>query len=253
MEAGLSIGCSGWDYAEWVGRFYPKGTKDRLAHYATIFPIVEIDTSFYRIPPVAHVQSWARRTPERFRFTAKMPQEVTHVRRLVDAGEAIDEFYRSMEPLVAAGKLSAVLVQLPPSLAFHAPTVRAFYERLPRRVPVAVEFREPSWRAEASWALLEEFGFAATVVDEPKLPIDLRVTAPFSYVRWHGHGTSLWYDYTFSPEELAAWIPRLAELGAKAPSVLAFFNNHFRGDAPMNAGQLRDLLGLPMPSWTRRL
>jgi uncharacterized protein YecE (DUF72 family) len=127
--------------------------------------------------------------------------------------------------------------------------VRAFYELLPRDLAVAVEFRERSWLAPASFDLLREFGLAYVVVDEPLLPTRLEVTAPFSYVRWHGHGTSIWYDYTYSNEELGAWAPRVRELADATKVVYGFFNNHFRGDAAVNAQSLAEQLSLPRPAW----
>jgi len=246
----IYLGTSGWDYPEWVGRFYPKrGAQDRLHFYTGSFPIVEVNSTFYRLPPVSVAQSWVHRTPKGFRFALKFPQTITHDKRLVGAEAEIGEFARFLKPLQEAGKLAAALVQLPPSLPFEPATVRRFYESIPPGIPVAVEPRERSWVQPASKGLLEEFGFAYVLVDEPLLPIDLAVTAPFSYVRWHGHGKEIWYDYTYPPEELRAWAPRLAQLREQTEAVYGFFNNHFRGDAAVNARTLSELLHLPPPPW----
>jgi uncharacterized protein YecE (DUF72 family) len=248
------LGTSGWDYPEWVGRVYPKhGVPDKLRFYADRFPIVEINSTFYRLPPVSVAESWARRTPRRFLFAAKFPQTITHERRLVNAEEELARFLAVVRPLQAAGKFAAALLQLPPSLPFEPATVRTFYATLPKDLPVAVEFRERSWLQSESFDLLREFHLAYVVVDEPLLPIQLDVTAPFSYVRWHGHGARLWYDYTYRPEELAAWVPRVRELSEKAEKVYGFFNNHFRGDAATNCTSLGEQLGLPPPPWSSRL
>ncbi len=248
------LGTSGWDYPEWVGRVYPKrGVSDRLRYYSGLFPIVEINTTFYRLPPVGVVRSWAERTPAQFRFTAKFPQTITHDLRLVNVDEELGRFLDVLRPLREAGKLAAALLQLPPSLPFEARTVRAFYERLPTDLPVAVEFRERSWLEDESFALLREHGLAYVIVDEPHLPIRLEVTAPFAYVRWHGHGQPLWYDYTYSAPELRAWVPRVQALRARTELLLGFFNNHFRGDAPTNARSISELLALPPPPWSHRL
>ncbi len=248
------LGCSGWDYAEWVGRFYPRrGVGDRLRYYTGVFPVVEVNSSFYHLPTGRTVESWARRTPAGFRFTVKVPQEITHDRRLKDVEEPLQALHRTFQPLVRAGKLSAFLVQLPPSLPFEEGTVRGFYRRMVGDVPVAVEFREESWLAEASFHLLEEFGFPPVVVDEPKLPVVLRGTPSLAYVRWHGHGSPLWYDYPYRSEELSAWVPRVRELEQRSSLVLGFFNNHFRADAPRNALELSERLGLSPPPWTGRL
>ena len=250
----VRLGTSGWDYPEWTGRVYPPhGVRDKLRYYASRFAIVEVNSTFYRLPPVAVAESWARRTPGEFRFAAKFPQTITHDRRLVGAAEELKRFLAVVHPLQAAGKFAAALLQLPPSLKFEPGTVRAFYESLPPTLPVAVEFREPSWLEPASFDLLREFRLAYTVVDEPMLPVQLETTAPFAYVRWHGHGREIWYDYTYSAEELAAWVPRIQQLRERVPEVYGFFNNHFRGDAALNAEALRDGLGVAPPPWSSRL
>ena len=250
----ILLGTSGWDYPEWSGRLYPKrGVGDRLRYYADLFPIVEVNTTFYRLPPVDVARSWAERTPAKFRFAAKFPQTITHDLRLVGAEEELGRFLEVLGPLRDAGKLAAALLQLPPSLPFEPSTVRAFYELLPRDLPVAVEFREKTWLEPASFDLLRDFGLAYTIVDEPHLPIRLEVTAPFTYVRWHGHGAPLWYDYTYSESELRAWVPRVRALEEKTELLLGFFNNHFRADAPTNARSISEMLALPPPPWSRRL
>ena len=250
----IRIGTSGWDYPEWVGPVYPKhGSSDKLRYYAGIFPTVEVNSTFYRLPPVSVAESWVRRTPSRFRFTAKFPQSITHDKRLVGVDEELRAFLRVMQPLADSGKLAATLLQLPPSLAFEPSTVRAFYESLPRELPVAVEFREPSWLSPESFDLLREFRLAYVVVDEPHLPVRLERTGPFVYVRWHGHGSSIWYDYNYSKPELEAWVPRVRTLAESPEPVYGFFNNHFRGDAVANARTISELLDLPPPPWSARL
>ncbi|HEY6237749.1 MAG TPA: DUF72 domain-containing protein [Thermoplasmata archaeon] len=199
----ILLGTSGWDYPEWVGPVYPpRGRFDRLRFYTDLFPIVEVNSTFYRLPPVSVAESWARRTPSRFRFTAKFPQSITHEKKLVGAEEELRHFGRVVRPLQDAGKFLAALLQLPPSLPFEPATVRAFYASIPPTLPVAVEFREASWLAPESFDLLREFHFAYVIVDEPHLPTRLERTGPFVYIRWHGRGEPLWYDYPYSNEEL---------------------------------------------------
>lgn len=255
MTGPVLIGCSGWDYSEWVGRFYPtRGRIDRLQRYSQVFPVVEVDSSFYTIPTRQTVATWVRRTPKGFRFAAKFPQEMTHLRRLEGTEEVRRLHYEAFQPLIAAGKVAAFLLQLPPSLPFDERRVRRFYETLPADPPVAVEFRERSWLAPPSLALLREFGFSTTIVDEPFLPIDLTLTqGKLAYIRWHGRGDPVWYDYRYRREELQAWVPRVQEVAARAEVVLGFFNNHFHADAPTNALELDEMLGIGPPPWTGRL
>jgi uncharacterized protein YecE (DUF72 family) len=250
----ILLGTSGWDYPEWVGRVYPPRTvADRLRYYATLFPMVEVNSTFYRLPPPSVASSWARRTPSGFRFAAKFPQSITHERKLVGTDEEMHRFLQVLKPLRDAGKFAAALLQLPPSLPFEPATVRAFYESIPTDLPVAVEFRERSWMSPASYDLLREFHLAYVVVDEPHLPVHLETTAPFSYVRWHGHGHPVWYDYTYSVKELEAWVPKLEELRQQVSTVYGFFNNHFRGDAVVNGQWLSERLSLPPPPGSSRL
>ncbi len=233
---------------------YPKrGVSDKLQYYAGLFSIVEVNSTFYRLPPPSVAASWVRRTPGSFRFAAKFPQTITHDLKLVGTDEELHRFLAVLEPIRAAGKFAAALLQLPPSLPFEPATVRAFYATLPRDLPVAVEFRERSWLVPESYALLREFGLAHVVVDGPLLPAQLEVTAPFAYVRWHGHGSPLWYDYTYSPAELEAWVPKIRTIAEQVAVIYGFFNNHFRGDAAVNGRSLSELLGLPLPKGRSRL
>jgi uncharacterized protein YecE (DUF72 family) len=247
------LGTSGWDYPEWVGPVYPpKGKIDRLRYYSGLFPIVEVNSTFYRLPPPAVAASWVRRTPNGFRFAAKFPQSITHERKLVRAEAELRSFLEVLKPLEEHGRLAAALLQLPPSLPFEPATVRGFYEQLPPTLPVAVEFREPSWLADESIELLREFHLAYVVVDEPHLPVRLLATGPFVYVRWHGHGQPLWYDYRYSGTEITAWAPQVRELAERTENLYGFFNNHFRGDAAANCRTLTELLDLPPSPWMAR-
>jgi len=250
----ILLGTSGWDYPEWVGRVYPRrGASDKLHYYSGMFPIVEVNSTFYRLPPPSVAASWVRRTPPRFRFAAKFPQTITHDLRLVGTDEELARFLAVMKPIRDGGKFAAALLQLPPSLPFEPTTVRRFYETLPRDLPVAVEFRERSWLVPESVDLLREFGLAYVTVDGPHLPVSLEVTAPFAYIRWHGHGSPLWYDYTYSQPEITAWVPRVRELTESVATVYGFFNNHFRGDAAVNCRTLTEELGLTPPARRGRL
>jgi uncharacterized protein YecE (DUF72 family) len=249
----ILLGTSGWDYPEWVGPVYPpKGQLDKLRFYSGLFPIVEINSTFYRLPPPSYATSWAKRTPHGFQFTAKFPRTITHERKLVGASEELRKFLELLQPLRDADRFACALLQLPPSLPFEPATVRGFYESLPPELPVAVEFREPSWLGPASMDLLREFRLAYVVVDEPHLPVRLERTTEFAYLRFHGHGSPLWYDYRYSPAEIAGWVPRVRELAEGSRELYIFFNNHFRGDAAANARGLAELLELPPSPWMAR-
>ena len=246
----LRFGTSGWSYEEWLGVFYRTATESKLSTYAGVFDTAEIDSSFYRPPTKGMVLGWLRYTPDDFVFTAKVPQTVTHDRRL-DVGRKADEEVRSfcelMDPLNDAGKLGPLLLQLPPSLRFDPKAVKEFFEILPHRVKWAIEFRNRSWLVPEAYDLLRAHGVAYTVVDEPLLPPDAHVTAPFAYIRWHGHGRDPWYDYRYSEEELQEWVPKVEKIAEAADPVYGFFNNHYHGYAPENCLQVLEILGVITP------
>src|SRR5690349_8802040 len=142
------IGTMGFSYADWVGVFYPSGTKpaDFLEHYARHFNAVELDTTFHAIPPAERVRHWARVTPNDFRFSVKTPRTVTHEPPLA---RAADEMRRFLEVARELGeKLAVVLLQFPPGFSIVAePALRTFLESLPRDLRFAVAFRHPSWES----------------------------------------------------------------------------------------------------------
>lgn len=250
--AKLRFGCSGWDYQEWVGPFYKTASESKLAAYGRVFDTAEINSTFYRPPTKGMVIGWSRYTPSDFRFAAKVPQTVTHDRLLdVEHGAAKEllDFCDLMQPLLDAGKLGPLLLQLPPRLRFEPTTLAAFFGILPPEFTWALEPRNRTWMVEEAFDLLASHGLAYTIVDEPLLPPTARVTAKTAYIRWHGHGKDPWYNYRYSEEELRAWTPKVQEVAAKADVVYGFWNNHYHGYAPENCLQVLEMLGVePSPA-----
>jgi uncharacterized protein YecE (DUF72 family) len=243
MKPGLHIGTSGWSYGEdWVGAFY-SSKSSMLEQYLAYFNTVEINSTFYALPKPKFISHLAELvSPSKF-FTAKIPKKVTHDHRLDlsgEGGEVLSQFFELMTPL--RSKLPVMLIQLPPWNIDDMANLESFLSALDTRFRYAIEFRHESWLKPAVYSLLEKYGVATVVVDEPKLPVDLRTTADFAYVRWHGHGTSPWYRYRYSVAELEGWVPRIQSLESQSKTVLGYFNNHFYGNAPLNALQLLQML-----------
>jgi uncharacterized protein YecE (DUF72 family) len=240
--SGILIGCSGWSYDDWKGVFYPTTVRSMLQEYVKIFPTAEINASFYRVPDQGTVHGWARYTPPGFEFAAKVPQTVTHDRKLVGAEKDLKEFLTVMQPLKDAGKLGPLLIQLPPSLRFDKARVKEFLSILPKGYKFALEPREPSWMAKEAVELLRDANVCLVAVDEPLLPPEVHITADFAYFRWHGHGEKPWYNYEYSKEELEPWVPRIAKALQEVPRAYGFFNNHYHGFGPKNALELTEML-----------
>jgi len=244
----LLIGTSGWSYSEWEGVFYPNSSTNKLSFYSKVFATAEVDSSFYAFPSKGLVLGWAKYTPENFVFSLKLPQLLTHEKKL-DLGKGVEadlvRFLSLLKPLMASGKLGPILIQLPPSYSFQSDfdKLKGFLGRAPEDIKFAVEFRHPSWLREEVWSFLRSKNIANVIVDEPLLPPDVVVTADFAFIRWHGHGARPWYNYRYNEKELEGWVPKVKEVTSKVEKTYGYFNNHFRGFAVENSLRMMEMLG----------
>ena len=253
----VRIGTQGWNYADWVGGFYPAGTRpaDFLTVYARAFDAVEVDSTFYAIPAVKTVRGWASRTPEGFTFTLKFPQEATHERRLVDCGDIAEAFFATAREL--GPKLGPVLLQLGPDFSPNEmPALARFLPLVPADIQLAVEVRHGGWTnpriLDALRLLLEEHGAALALSDGRWMPRELVLdlaqapTANFHYLRWMGPDRSI---TNFSrvlvdrSDEIAAWAETIDPVLRRGTMIYGFFNNHFAGHSPASARDLQARLG----------
>ena len=242
----ILLGTCGWSYQEWVGAFYPNNRIAKLPFYSRIFNSVEVDSSFYRAPSKSMIAGWIRATAPGFKFSLKIPKIVTHDKHLKNAEKELFAFVELMEPVARAGKLGCLLLQLPPSFTFRERnSLESFFDLLPEYIHFAVEFRHESWNKEETWALLRKYNIANTITDSPIkfLSKPIITTTTHAFVRWHGQGKDVWYDHTYSEDELRPWIGSLDDIEAKVPVVYAYFNNHYHAGAPVNALQLLEMKG----------
>ena len=247
------VGTQGWNYDAWVGPFYPEGTRqaDYLTIYARGFDTVEVDSTFYAIPVAKTVRGWAQRTPDDFLFALKLPQEITHERRLRNVDDLTTEFFDRIREL--GPKLGPVLIQLGPDFGpTELPAVAQFLPKLPRDIRFAIEFRQRSWIHDGVLALLAEHNVALTLSDGRWIPrkqmmqLATRPTADFLYVRWMGADQSI-VDYSRiqidRSRELESWTSVLWPYAEQGREVFGYVNNHFAGHSPESARELQRLLG----------
>jgi uncharacterized protein YecE (DUF72 family) len=246
------IGTQGWNYEFWAGPFYPRGTKsiDRLELYSRVFDSVEIDSTFYAMPPPGRFRSWYERTPAGFHFTAKLPRDITHDARLEGADALVHEFCDRASELEE--KLGPLLVQLPPDMSpRERPAVEAFVRALPRELEFAIEFRDTGWFDDRTYDLLRTYDVTMAVSVGPWLAtpraLDVAGEAPgaFQYLRWLGaprHQEITTSLVAERDDDLAAWAARI--LGGDQPRVYGYFNNDYQGHSPDSARRLQSLLGL---------
>ena len=248
----LYLGAASWSNDDWVGLIYPPGTPpgQYIAEYAKHFPTVEIDATFYRTPSERMVLGWRERTPEHFVFAAKVPQVITHEKRLVDCAAELEEFVSVMGLL--GKKLGPLVFQFPyfnkeafPTKEAFLERLAAFLEKLPPGYRYAVEIRNRYWASQPFLDLLRQHGVAYVAIDQAWMPpitqlaakFDL-MTADFSYVRWLGDRqaieeiTTTWDRLVIDrTEQMRAWVEpirRFLEQG----DVYGYFNNHYAGYAP---------------------
>lgn len=291
----ILIGTASWTDPEFIkAGWYPDDVKrdaaGRLRYYAEHFSLVEVNASFYALPTIGTVEAWVDRTPESFRFVVKAHQLISghrsdparlpaalralpwtsdhrgHVvrpsRALRDA--VIDHLCEAIAPM--GHKLSAVLVQLAPTVEFGDAQVREIARIITRFAPlrVAVEFRHRSWVIAQNYArtreMLCELGAAYVCVDAPRIdaasampPIIEITSSDLGYVRLHGRNAATWqgartvaerFDYVYSPNELAEWAKEVVQMAEAVSDVVVVFNNNAGDYALRNAAQLQSMTKL---------
>lgn len=257
----LRVGTSGYSYTEWTeAGFYPPQTpaSRMLPHYAGIFSITELNYTWYQMPRAEAMERMRQRVPPGFLFAAKLTRTLTHEIDPVGWSEQARAYRDGIAPLVQAGQLAAVLIQLPPTFERSVKNRRYLAALLTalEGLPLAVEFRSAEWAVDRVFESLARRRAALAAVDAPGLPglfpPVAEVTCPeFFYIRFHGRNAAGWrsghmqkqFDYDYAEAELKEWIaPRIVHMAGQARAGFIFFNNHVRAQAPRNAQSLMRLL-----------
>ena len=262
----IYLGCSGWSYADppekggWTKVFYPSSQTKRLSYYSRFFDTVEMDSTFYeKFYKYMTKQTFIgmdNATPENFEFSIKVPETVTHIKRLdvrKGAISSLEEFLDKISPLKIANKLGAVLVQLPPSFTVSDfKNIENFLDRLPSGYQYALEFRHPSWNTEGPWEMLKHYDIAAVMTDSPlsdnlQYLAEVTITSKnHSFIRFHGRSSRHRYNYLYLKEELKPWIGKIKEITSKTNTLRIYFNNHYGARAVINALEFKDMLGISL-------
>jgi len=255
-EKRIRIGTSGYSFADWVGTFYPQGTpRNRmLEQYAKRFDVVEINTSYYRVPDASMFERMESRTPSGFEFVVKLYKGMTH--ELENNPSHVRAFHDAVHPFRDVGKFGGFLAQFPWKFK-KGDDALDHLRRLREGFPedsLFVEFRHDSWMNDETFGFLREHGLSYCSVDEPALrgliPPVVEATTDTGYVRLHGRNAKNWwgkgggdrYDYDYSTDELSEWSRKLLDLESQAKKVYAFFNNCHAGHAATNAELMMNLL-----------
>lgn len=264
----IEIALTGWSDHDLL----TEKQKQKLEDYAKHFPVVEMDTSFYAIPPEKNILSWIEKTPDRFRFFPKAYKAMTLHADYKEDFDSLEDLFKTFKetfnPMIARGKIHSFLFQFPPN--FDCSKANVNYLRYVRQemgqLPVAIEFRHPSWfeegMADKTLEFLADQNFINVVVDQPQTP---SISVPFvpqvtnqesaiyrlhgrNYEGWAGESDEYWRDvrtlWNYSDQEIEEIGQTSQKLAQQADSVLVVFNNNSGGHAAKNAKSLQKYLGL---------
>jgi uncharacterized protein YecE (DUF72 family) len=274
MAGAILVGTAGWSYKDWEGVVYPPGlkrTQHPVEYLAQFIDCIEINSSFYGPMRPEIAKLWCRKAAAvnpTFQFTAKLYKAFTHspiavvqptTAETIHATETDERETRlGLDVLAGEGKLGALLAQFPVSFKNtneNRDWLEAVIQKF-REYPLVVEVRHSSWNNEGILRYFTEKGIAFCNIDQPKIGQSLRptehVTSGVGYVRLHGRNYREWFDsdsrddrynYLYTKDELEGWKERITRIAEKAEKTYAIANNHFRGQAAVNAIELKRMLG----------
>ncbi|MFL6414961.1 MAG: DUF72 domain-containing protein [Bryobacteraceae bacterium] len=240
MPADIRIGTSGWHYKHWVGNFYPHRwpASKMLGFYLERFDTVEINNSFYRLPPEKAVSDWYASTPANFRFAVKGSRFLTHMKKLADPAMGLEKFFSRSDLL--REKLGPILFQLPPQWEINLNRLESFLDALPDWHRYAFEFRNPTWNTPELFELLRKHNAAYCPFHLAGYQSPIEITADITYIRLHGPGGK--YQGSYDDAALEAWARRIRSWREQLKAIYIYFDNDDSGYAPHDALRLRDMV-----------
>lgn len=260
MSAPIHLGTSSFTAPGWEGSFYPRGLKssDYLAYYAGCFNSVEVDSTFYACPSAKTVSGWFSKTPEKFIFSVKVPQTITHERVLVDCDAEWKEFLQTMG--ILRQKLGPIVLQFP---YFSRSVFREreafvqrlvpFLKKLPKDHRFAIELRNKEWLDGDLTYALNELRVGLVLQDRAWMadPLTFKfdpITADFTYIRWLGNRKEIeavvqsWDKAVVErTQELASWVDFCYQMRKRGVIVYAYANNHYQGHGPATIHKFLEL------------
>lgn len=235
------IGCSGFSYKHWKGSFYPEGVPQKkwFEYYCESFNTVELNVTFYRVPPLETFKSWYSRSPEEFRFTVKAPRLITHYKKFKNITSEVQDFYTIVNRGLGH-KLGTVLFQLHPRFEFSEENLALVLKHLDGGFTNVIEFRHATWWNPTVYKEFKKQGVTFCGISYPNLPDDVLKTAPAVYYRFHGVPQLYKSSYKIDKLEQVASDIRSTR---GVEDVYAYFNNDIDVFAIHNARALQSIVG----------
>jgi uncharacterized protein YecE (DUF72 family) len=238
----LFVGLSGFSYKPWQGedRFYPPELKQAqfFDFYAQRYVGVEMDGTWYRMPAKDAVQKWLDSSPQGFQFCFKAHRQVTHMQRLKpESVPALEFMIERLQPLIDAGKVGCVFLQLPPNLKLYYDRLETLLPRLPKQTRWAIEFRNEAWHTAEVEALLREHRVAWVAADTDEAEAQRRDTGDFVYARMRRS--------EYDDERLQSWAAWFRQMLDQGKDCYVFFKHEDDGSPWQDADRLLGLLHSP--------
>lgn len=241
MSGTIRIGTSGWNYKHWIGPFYPPGLpqKELLSFYVEHFDTLEINNSFYKLPESKTIISWREHVPKTFTFSVKASRFITHMKKLRAPKTSTNKLFNRLEKF--DNKLGPILFQLPPRWHVNPQRLTKFLEAMPSKHQYAFEFRDQSWLTSEIYELLTHHNIAFCIHDFGGKKTPFKITASFTYIRFHGTGATA-YTGSYPSDLLKRWAHRIRSWRNDLEDVYVYFNNDPHANAVRNAKRLRELV-----------
>jgi uncharacterized protein YecE (DUF72 family) len=255
----IAVGIAGWSYADWNGTVYPRGTKDKLRYVAPYVDVIEVNSSFYHLPTTSVVASWQKRCADlpRLRFTAKLPQSVTHQGE-VDAAAGVP-IADAVRPHEEPGQLTHRLAQFRydfDDTSDHRERLRGIADHFRGPTTLALELRHRSWQSSEALSFLNGLAVTVANLDYPTAADSFDLAhcniGEHAYLRLHGRNAKAWfdgkagrdatYDYRYSNPEIEEIAGRALRITGMSKSLTLIANNHFKGKELAAAIQLKQKL-----------
>jgi uncharacterized protein YecE (DUF72 family) len=236
----IHIGCSGWVYKHWRGIFYPEGLAQKhwFDRYSEEFDTVEINASFYRVPLASTFDGWRQKAPDRFCYAVKVNRFITHMKKLLDVQQPLDDFVALARRL--RHRLGPLLYQLPPGMKLDLDRLESFLKLVPRDLANVFEFRNEDWYVPELYELLDRHGASFCVHDMPGSKTERTATGRIAYVRFHGGEGKYWGRY--SDQALLSWAEWILDQSRQGRSLWCYFNNDIHGHAIEDARALKSII-----------
>ena len=235
----IHVGTSGWHYKHWKETFYPKeiSSSNYLDYYQKFLNTVEVNNSFYKLPPPETFTNWKKTVPAKFLFSVKASRFITHMKKLKDPEKSFQLFLNNV--IFLKEKLGVILFQLPPNWKYNEERLISLLEVLPGELKYTFEFRDATWYNESCYEILRNYNAAFCIYEIEYHMSPILTTADFVYVRLHGPDTK--YNGSYSEKVLKDWAFKCIEWKNEGKNVFFYFDNDIGGHAIHNAIKFQEL------------